>query len=227
MNCSGFETALNELADSRGRQLPPEATEHCQSCRACTQLWQEHCLLNAAVRLWRSVEVPLSLADGVLQNLRGESPRSSLDRIELEVVSKPQARSGRWAVAATAACLAMACLFAVRSGNVGHDRPAALSKSSSTPTNAVPVEVSESVVALLADLKAEYRGIADETTATARDLASVLPQSMTWPAPVLTNGDADESTSAPASEIGRSIGDQIGQAIGFLWQSVPSGEPSG
>ena len=232
MNCSEFETTLDELVDARGRQLSDAAAEHRQSCPACTQLWRDHCLLDAAVKLWRPVEVPASLIGLVLRSLHDERPLSQPKRIELDVALRPQARSGRWAVAATAACLALVCLFAIRSGNDGRDRPMAHSPlaQSNNPTtlaNAAPVEVSESVVALLADLKAEYRGLAEETNATARDLVAVLPQTVAWPNPVLTNGDGDEPSSVPAAEIGRSIGDQIGQAIGFLWQSVPSGEPSG
>ena len=232
MNCSEFETTLDELVDARGGQLSDAAAEHRQSCPACTQLWRDHCLLDAAVKLWRPVEVPASLIGLVLRSLHDERPLSQPKRIELDVALRPQARSGRWAVAATAACLALVCLFAIRSGNDGRDRPTAhaplaQSNNPTTLANAAPVEVSESVVALLADLKAEYRGLAEETNATARDLVAVLPQTVAWPNPVLTNGDGDEPSSVPAAEIGRSIGDQIGQAIGFLWQSVPSGEPSG
>ena len=232
MNCSEFETILDELVDARGGQLSDAAAEHRQSCPACTQLWRDHCLLDAAVKLWRPVEVPASLTGLVLRSLHDEKPQSQPKRIEMDEASRPQARSRRWAVAATATCLALACLFAIRSGDVERDRliahaPVAQSNDHTTLANAVPVEVSESVVALLADLKAEYRGLADETTATAQDFVAVLPQSVAWPNPMLTNGSGDEPPSAPASEIGRSIGDQIGQAIGFLWQSVPSGEPSG
>ena len=232
MNCSEFESTLDELVDARGSQLSDEAAAHRQSCPACTQLWRDHCLLNAAVKLWRPVAPPASLTDLVLLSLREEEPSSKSIPITMNMPSRSAVRSGRWAVAATAACLALACLFAVRNGDVGRDRPmahapVAQSNDSTTLANAAPVEVSESVVALLADLKAEYRGLADETKATARDLVAVLPQSVVWPNSVLISGDGDEPSSAPASEIGRSIGDQIGQAIGFLWQSVPSGEPSG
>jgi len=225
MNCSEFETTLDELIDARGSQLSDAAAEHRQSCPACTQLWRDHCLLDAAVKLWRPVELPVSLTGLVLRSLRDENPLPQPK--PMEVASRPQVRSGRWAVAATAACLALACLFAVRSGDDGRDRPIALTNNPATLTNAASVEVSESVVALLADLKADYRGLADETRATAQDFAAVLPQSVVWPNPVLTNGNGDEPPSASASEIGRSIGDQIGQAIGFLWQSVPRGDPSG
>ncbi len=232
MNCSEFESTLNELVEARGGQLSDAAAEHRQSCPACSQLWRDYCLLDAAVTLWRPVELPASLTDLVLRSLHDESLRSQPKRLESATASKPQARSGRWAVAATAACLALACLFAVRNGDDGRDRPmahapVAQSNDRTTLANAAPVEVSESVVALLADLRAEYRDLADETRATARDLVAVLPQTVAWPTPVLTNGNGDEPASAPASEMGRSIGDQIGQAIGFLWQSVPSGEPSG
>ena len=232
MNCSEFESTLDELVDARGSQLSDEAAAHRQSCPACTQLWRDHCLLNAAVKLWRPVAPPASLIDLVLLSLREEEPSSKSIPIAMNMPSRSAVRSGRWAVAATAACLALACLFAVRNGDVGRERqmafaPVVQSNDPIAPVNAAPVEVSESVVALLADLKAEYRGLADETKATAQDFVAVLPQPMTRPNSALPGTENEQASTQPVSEIGRSIGDQIGQAIGFLWQSVPSGDPSG
>lgn len=232
MNCSEFESTLDELVDARGGQISAEAAAHRRSCPACAQLWRDHCLLDAAVKLWRPVEAPASLTDLVLRSLHDERPLLQPMRIEMEAAPRLPVRSGRWVVAATAACLAMACLFAVRNGDDERDRPmahapVALSNNSTTLANAAPVEVSDSVVALLADLKAEYRGLADETKATAQDFVAVLPQPVAWPNSALPGTGNEEASSQPVSEIGRSIGDQIGQAIGFLWQSVPSGDPSG
>lgn len=232
MNCSEFETALDVLVEARGRRLSDGASEHRQSCPACAQLWRDHRLLDAAVVRWRPVEAPASLTDLVLRSLGEKNPPPHPMRVELEVACRPQTRSERWAVVATAACLVLACVFAVRWGDVGRDRATAhvlvtRPDALTSVANGVSVEVTESVVALFADLQTEYRGLADETQATARDLVAVLPPSVSWPDSLLTNGDGDEPSSAPAAEIGRSIGDHIGQAIGFLWHSVPSGEPSG
>ncbi len=232
MNCFEFETALEVQVEARGRQLSDEAAAHRQSCSACARLWRDHCLLDAAVTLWRPVEAPASLTDLVLRSLHDERSLSQPNRVARDVAPRPQVRSGRWVVAATAACLAMACLFAARQGGDRHDRPIARATVAQpdehTPlVQAVPVGVSESVVALLADLKAEYRGLADETKATAQDFAAVLPQTVTWPNSALPDAENDDTPPQPVSELGRSIGDQIGQAIGFLWQSVPSGDPSG
>ena len=231
MNCSEFEATLEALVESRGSRMTDEAAAHRQSCPACTQLWRDHCLLDAAVTLWRPVEAPASLTDIVLRTLSDDGPLLSPKQAEIEIGSRPQAASGRWVVAATAACLALACLFAVRQGGDERDRPMARRGNSSDDrtslTKAAPVEVSESVVALLADLKAEYRGLADETRATAQDFAAALPQPMSWPNVPLPGGEMEDASPQPVSEIGRSIGDQIGQAIGFLWQAVPGDDPSG
>ncbi len=231
MNCSEFETALQALVEVHGNPLSDAAAAHRQSCPACARLWRDHCLLDAAVTLWRPVEPPAGLADFVLRSLHDETLLPPLKRVEIDVAVRPQPRSGRWVVAVTVACLALACLVAVRPDRDERDRPmvrvpVVQPGDTSPPASATPVEVSESVVALLADLKAEYRGLADETRATARDFVAVLPQPVTWPNPALPGGEVDEPPSQPVSEIGRSIGDQIGQAIGFLWQSVPS-DPSG
>ena len=94
MNCSEFETMLDELVDARGGQLSDAAAEHRQSCPACTQLWRDHCLLDAAVMLWRPVEVPASLTGLVLRSLPDEYPLPQPKQIELDVASRPQAHSG-------------------------------------------------------------------------------------------------------------------------------------
>ena len=85
MNCSEFEATLDELVDGRGSQLSDEAAVHRQSCPACTQLWRDHCLLDAAVKLWRPVEAPASLTDLVLRSLREEIPSPKPAQIEMGV----------------------------------------------------------------------------------------------------------------------------------------------
>ena len=186
MNCSEFETTLDALVEARGRQLSDEAAQHQQSCPACARLWRDHCLLDAAVTLWRPVAVPASLTDLVLRSLTDNRPLLQPELPKIDVASRPQVQSGRWVVAATAACLALSCLFAIRPGGDERDRPIARVRGNSSDEGtslamAPPIEVSESVVALLADLKAEYRGLADETRAAAQDFVAVLPEPVTWP----------------------------------------------
>ena len=262
MNCSEFEAVLHERVESRRSPLSDEAVAHRQSCPACESLWRDHCLLESAISAWRPVEVPASLSDRVLRSLDGGRSSSLSDEMPTVLLGSrsfepadprstvPAPRHSRrtnWAVAATVACVAMACWIATRridplreggatvartTPNGG--RPLTGERSSvGTGTEVSEVGVSESVVAVLTDLKAEYQELANETTATARDFAAVMPQSVAWPRTVLPVGegllanDGTEAAPQPGAELGRSIGDQIGQAIGFLWETVPNRVPSG
>lgn len=256
MNCSEFEAVLHERVESRRSPLSDEAVAHRQSCPACESLWRDHCLLESAISAWRPVEVPVSLSDRVLRSLAGpstplsdEMPTVLLEPGSLEPAALPrrQWRRTNWVVAATVACVAMACWIATRRIDPLRDDGATVARATpnasrsltgeqpsiSTGTEVSEVGVSESVVAVLTDLKAEYQELANETTATARDFAAVMPQSVAWPRAVLPvregllANDGTEAAPQPGAELGRSIGDQIGQAIGFLWETVPNRVPSG
>lgn len=256
MNCSKFEVVLNEQIDSRRSPLSEEAVTHRKSCPACESLWRDHCLLESAISAWRPVDVPASLSDRVLRSLTGpsapltdEMPTVLLESRSLEpaVLSRRQSRRTNWVVAATLACVAMTCWMATRRIDPLREDGTAVARTTPNARRSVTggqpslgkgaevseVGVSDSVVAVLADLKAEYQELANETTATARDFAAVMPQSVAWPRavlPVREEISEDHGTDAvpqPGAELSRSIGDQIGQAIGFLWDTVPSRVPSG
>ncbi len=256
MNCSKFEVVLNEQIDSRRSPLSEEAVTHRKSCPACESLWRDHCLLESAISAWRPVDVPASLSDRVLRSLTGpsapltdEMPTVLLESRSLEpaVLSRRQSRRTNWVVAATLACVAMTCWMATRRIDPLREDGATVALTTPNARRSVTggqpslgkraevseVGVSDSVVAVLADLKAEYQELANETTATARDFAAVMPQSVAWPRavlPVREEISEDHGTDAvpqPGADLSRSIGDQIGQAIGFLWDTVPSRVPSG
>ncbi len=255
MNCSEFEAGLHELVVSHSQQHSHEALAHQGGCPACETLWRDHCLLESAIAAWRPVEVPATLCDRVLQSLSGYSSPSlasvalpSLSPHLNEPAVEPANRSlrpprrTRWVIAATVACIAMTCWMATRSNNLLREPAGMIARVHPVVDPDVPrqrmaavseVGVSESVAAVLADLKAEYQELANETSATARDFAAAIPQSVAWPSAVLPMRDTipsnDGADIAPQAgvEIGRSIGDQIGQAIGFLWESVPGRVPSG
>ena len=244
MNCIEFESTLECLVEARGSQLSDEATEHRRSCAGCTGLWHDHCLLNAAVVAWSPVEVPAGLSGRVLRNVLRETPIERSNRCQAAAVSRTQFRAAHWAVVTTASCVVMVCWFAIRVGDIDRDHrmsfaPITLQHERTVLTNLVPVEVAQSVVALLADLQVEYRGISDETKATAADLVAVLPQPLTWADskfPAKLFGSASDQSfplatvgpgGADEIDVGRSIGNKIGEAIDFLWQSVPGSMPSG
>jgi|GEM_PF-2314050 len=256
MNCSDFEAVLHEQVESRRSPLSDEAVDHRQSCPACESLWRDHFLLESAISAWRPVEVPALLSDRVLRSLAGplsplsdEMPTVLLESRSLEpaVLSHRPSRRANWVVAATVACVAMTCWMATRRIDPLREGGAAVARTTpndgrsltgerssvGTGTEVSEVGVSESVVAVLSDLKAEYQELANETTATARDFAAVMPQSVAWPRAVLPvregllASDGTEAAPQPGAELSRSIGGQIGQAIGFLWETVPNRVPSG
>lgn len=256
MNCSEFEVVLNEQIESRRSPLSEEAVAHRKSCPACESLWRDHCLLESAISAWRPVEVPASLSDRVLRSLAGpltpltdEMPTVLLESCSLEpaVLSRRQSRRTNWVIAATVACVAMTCWMATRRIDALREGGATVARTTpnanrsltggqpfiGTGTEVSGGGVSDSVVAVLADLKAGYQELANETTATARDFVAVMPQSVAWPRAVLPVREEipeDHGTDAvpqSGAELSRSIGDQIGQAIGFLWDTVPSRGPSG
>lgn len=227
MNCSEFERELEQLVETRGSALPAAASSHCSQCAACQQVWNDHRLLTAAVTLWKPVTVPASLAAGVLDQLRDLRPSEPAIRGTARSVSG----QGRIAVAAAAVLLAVLGLGMMRwSGSIGDqlaqhqpNRPAA------------PLEVTSSMAAVLDDLRTEYRGLADETSATARDLAITMPSTVSvvpWvdanPLAGPTSSNDEPSASPHAvTALGNSIGTQISQAMDFLWTSVPDEVPRG
>lgn len=227
MNCSEFERELEQLVETRGNALPAAALNHCSQCAVCQQLWNDHQLLTAAVTLWKPVIVPASLADGVLDQLR--------DLRQPEPANRAKARSasgqGRIAVAAAAVLLAVLGFGMTRwSGSIGDQLALQQPDRASAP-----LEVASSMAAVFDDLRTEYRGLADETSATARDLAITMPSTASVVPWVDANPLAgststnDETSASPhaVTALGNSIGTQISQAMDFLWTSVPDEVPRG
>lgn len=234
MNCSAFEKELEHLIETRGESLPVSVAAHVGACDACRALYRDHQLLNVALVKWRPVETPPSLAASVLSQLLNE-------RLSPAPVHASRASSGRgWMSVAVAACL-LAMLgigVSLRSGSIDrsladkqHDRPSPIVE----PSLDAPVEVASSMAAVFDDLRTEYRGLAADTTATARELAVVIPTSpaMAWGDMGMSNiasnlAVPDEpQASEGVTAIGRSIGTQITQAMDFLWTTVPPEVPRG
>ena len=233
MNCSEFENELMQLVESRCVALTDQAATHATECSACAERWREHRLIDIALAAWRPVLLPPSLADTVLAQLLAE--RSPV----LMASRSLAANRSRWMVVAAAACLlavlgfGMATIpssgnrsFALRQDRSSSQQPSDISKQSS-------VEVVSSVAAVLDDLRTEYRELAAETRATAREFAVVIPPSPVVPWMNENNSDrapeniADAVPPGMVSVIGRSIGTQIGQAMDFLWVTVPDTVPRG
>lgn len=232
MNCFEFEAILDEILDSRELHLPERAGLHRSHCAACDQKWRDYCVLEEALRAGFSVEAPASLSRRVLNAL--------IEKVEPQVgsevtrcVPQPQKRFGHWVVVATsAACLFLAAIIAMRHPGERGNRP--LAATGSLPERATeivddlsPDKVSTSVASLMDELKVEYYVLADETAAVAKDFVSVLPEPTVTSVPAVKRDEGGGFSQASAVEIGRSVGDQIGKAMGFLWQTIPGDGSSG
>jgi len=242
MNCSEFEGDLERLVEERGQDLGSAGAAHVVECEACREKWRDYRLLHGAVQAWRPVSAPATLTSSILAALH-DFPAEVRARREPDRLQRPNPRGARWGVVV----VAMACLVVVvglglsarnepgRSNLAQRENRAGLPIDKGAP----PVEVASSVAAVLDDLRSEYRVLAAETTATARELAVVLPSpvapwkdsSLTDPIMKPISDKVDNRDTQPVqggvTVIGRSFGSQIGQAMDFLWTAVPESVPRG
>ncbi len=247
MNCSEFDIELEQLVEARGGTLTERAVAHAAACAGCRQQWYDQCLVDAALLAWRPVRSPSSLTESVLGQLLEERTRPAGSP---QTMTRSEARLGWMAVSAAAACLLAVLGIGMATRSASIDRNLARHQSGH-PTRMIqppvhtsaPIEVASSMAAVLNDLRTEYRELAAETSATAREFAVVLPEAPAAPWAELglsdmgskTVGSTDHSAGnavdkAPpgaVSVIGRSIGTQIGQAMDFLWVAVPESVPRG
>ena len=234
MNCSEFEKELEQLVETRGESLPDSAAAHASECASCQLLYRDHQLLSLAMVQWRPVEIPSSLVASVLREVLDEQLSQPIQAATRRVAGRG------WLPVAAVACLLviMGIGVSLRSGSIDETmtRNGNRLPTDRIPTAGAPVEVATSMAAVLDDLKTEYRGLAADTTATARELAVVIPtaQAIPWgelsmsniaAKPTVINDEPDASGGVTA--IGRSIGTQITQAMDFLWSTVPAEVPQG
>ncbi len=240
MNCSEFSEELQQLVENRGGSPSESAVAHISECRSCRQQWRDHVLLTVALRTWTPIANSPSLVDGVLDRLSTTAPNTP---------AKSGADSRRWPVVATAAAC-LITLIAIGITRRPEDRNMARSERSqpaliepahppANPNTNESVGVASSMVAVLEDLRTEYREIAEETRASAREFAVTIPSPNVspWAEFVLPEVPGTQVTTVQqpvdtpprgaVSVISRSIGSQIGEAMDFLWVAVPDGVPKG
>ena len=187
--------------------------------------------------------LPAGLRDSVLAELIDPALTSALSEPDAmtyhglprtAIHSKPkdsdsQRRSGILAVASVAACLVLAVIFATnQAGRSSVD----LARVSPTPPieqpiTFTPLDVSQTLTAVFSDIRSEYREMASETTAVARDLVNVFPQHVSVPFQASHDELELRPTSGDVVRIWRPISSQVESALGFLWQAVPSEVPAG
>jgi len=240
MNCSEFEIELEQLVESRALALSDPAATHVGQCAGCGQRWNDHRLIESALLSWRQVTPHMpSMADHLIHQFREEQvarlkPTSGVGPRSVDT-------GRRWtAVVVAAACVLMTFGAGILLNFEPGDRRVV--QSPTVPVvpspESSPVGVASSVVAVFDDLRTEYQELAAETSATARGFVVALPPAPVgpWPDPgpkvntesTHESGDERAQTSSGAvSDLGRSIGTQISQAMDFLWIAVPDSVPRG
>ncbi|WP_373650685.1 MULTISPECIES: hypothetical protein [unclassified Schlesneria] len=96
----------------------------------------------------------------------------------------------------------------------------------------VTADVSETLTAVLSDIRSEYQVLATETTLAAREFASVMPVrpislNLRKPEPETLESVDSKSSAVDATRILSPISTRVESALGFLWNTVPSSVPAG
>ena len=247
MNCIEFEAALERGIETR-EPLVSSAIEHAAVCSDCRIDWDIHRQLDAVIAVWRPVEPPLNLVDsdfadsvlaeltmpivtnGLLANMvmngHRATPVQSNSRTSASV---PRGRSSGFAIASVAVCLFIAVISTTQhtrrnSLDLARADRARITVRASSQSS---LDVSQTLTAVISDLRSEYREMAAETTLVARNLVNAIPHHI----PVTIRSDPDEIQPRPRSSavarIWLPIGNRVESALGFLWQAVPSEVPSG
>lgn len=247
MNCIEFETAAERVVETR--QSPSSGmTEHLSSCAGCRQIWERQQQLDSAIAAWKIAQPRINLANAVLNELA--RPASILDReldftdIPVHHASEPgsvvtraslntnvpqvPSRSSPLPLLATAACLVIAILFAMSFSS--NDRHELASRQNVVPATQVdaelPLDMSETLTAVISDLRSEYRDVATETTAIAREMVGGISPSVEM-SPLATDAAELLRDSKDFVRMFSPIGDGVESALGFLWQALPSEIPAG
>ncbi len=137
------------------------------------------------------------------------------------------------AVASVAACLLLAVIFATNQADRNSaelarvSAPSVIQQPITPPATPTSLDVSQTLTAVLSDIRSEYRDMASETTSVARDLVNALPQHVIIPFPASRDEVELTPSSGDVVRIWRPISSQVESALGFLWQAVPSEVPAG
>lgn len=210
MKCSDFEAWLRETSTERGRELPPEAEQHCASCPQCQDRWQAEVWLDLIIQEWQNMPLP-EREWTLTYPLLKQTDHS-------ERMHPPQSRwlqSGR-VLAVSAVCL-MLVLVTWSLRHIPEQPVSTVAVQGATP--AFPV--SESVTTLFAELHAAPQVLAIET---ARRIEQVPAVSEPEPTEVIPS--PMPSIDSPSEQRawwrwGAPIRNQVESAFGFLSQAVP------
>jgi hypothetical protein len=138
-------------------------------------------------------------------------------------------RSAAFAIAAVAACMVVAALFATRFDVNGRDDLAEIPhpKTTEVAKTDVPLDLSSTLNEVFSDLKTEYHEMASETKAMAREMVIALPHRVDAVAVPDSENVELLPNSSDMVRMLEPIGSRVESAFGFLWNAIPSELPSG
>lgn len=217
MNCNEFERSLEDLVESHGGTLSPDAERHRTGCAACAALWQAHQRLDVAVQAWRRDVPMIDLTSRVLG--------------ELQPTTVPgHVHSGRrLALVGAFVSLAAATLLVVLWPTWQQAPPV---DSVAVVPDEMPeaadggVDLTESMVGLWEDVK-------DSTPTLPGRMLPTLPHvDRVWP--ILASRDVTEAEVKPVQSATTSsrtpltsvVRDRVTSAFGFLGHTLPA-QPQG
>jgi hypothetical protein len=247
MNCIEFETAAERAVETR-QPASAMMLEHQSTCSDCRQAWERQRQLDGVIAAWKSVRSRVDLADAVLDQLSrpdtgfdwdSDLPNNS-EHYDSEhglavvpssrtlATSRRASRSGLLVLGASAACLAIAILFTAFNSSDPHQLA---SRSQPVPNQRihsdVSLDMSTSLTSVISDLQSEYRDVASETTAMAREMVDGITQPVEMSSLTTTDAVDLRPISKDVGRMLQPIGDGVESAFGFLWQALPREIPAG
>lgn len=240
MNCTSFELEAQQLLDERQTALTPELQQHADTCPECRAFWQSQRALLAATRSWSRAVVPERLLDHVLAELSQptvDSIRSTVAHRRTESSTRKPHQTAWIAVASTAVVMFLAVTLLPFSPSTStletQTSIANLPRTSTpvavtTPTDADPTLVAETLSGIWQGVHEEYRGISQQTVQVFEEFRE-FPESSTLMPKLPASESSSHSTTPQATpawlRLTRPVSDRVGQAFDFLNDAVPSDTP--
>jgi hypothetical protein len=210
MNCTTFETWLEESVGERDRTLPSSAAAHLSGCPACRARWAAEVQLDRAVALWQRAPQPAS-----------EAAKSVVVAVlaDRNSVVLPAPRSSASAPRRGVLWSAVACGIAALAVTAWHRPTPDRTAPALTDVPADTLPVSDSVVALWTDVGRTSQSVAEETLHSLEEFTALSARS-------LPTVPVTEPASVPAAPAWRSLSEPIGErvntAFGFLGDVLPN-----
>ena len=235
MNCTEFEQELIEQVEASDALWSEGAARHLAECPRCRSSVKALSTLDQAITAWKSTPLPSPPTEKLVAILRHEAASLSQPMI----VRSERPSSTQWS-AASWMTTAAACTLLLMGWTLWK-QPAIPQPDSGLPALASSADETLPVTTTVADL---WHGVRDRSATVARQTLSswdqmpaIAPMTNTELPPnldpdfqpVMTQHSAIRSTSSELlsgwSNLSKPIGQQVGTALQFLGQVIPTDPP--